>query len=805
MSRKEHFIRLLLACGSTVIATSAFAQQVPNSSSDLVPQSSAGLEEIVITARRSAERLIDVPVAVTALSAQTIERAHVSDMTQIAQLTPNLIVAPATAGTGGSIAIRGIATSFLDPGVEQSVGINVDGVPLGRAHYLSAAQFDLAQVEVLKGPQALFFGKNSPAGVVSITSAAPTGDLSAMLRGGYEFEAKEKFVEGYVSGPITESLRFRVAARYSKLDGWIKNRVPPTPSVSYPGFTIPGPLFNTAPDTRQIAGRLTLKWKPTTDFSATLKVTGSKMDGGSTDSSEAYCLPGSADAIRGTLATFQPGLGSYVIDPHSDCNLDRRSSSGTHPAELLANWPFASRKGGKGYGKLKTWLASLNVVYQLGPLTLTSITGYTRLQTANYFNAARDFENIVAATPSERDHNFSEEIRLQSAYDGPLNFTVGAFFEDAHRRNGYQTLLGFVGFDASNGNSVYTFRDHYINDGKTYSAFGQLKWTIVDQLELSGGVRYTHETKDSFFMEDYVNPLGAAFGLAPVGDTLRVKNAFSDWSPELALRYKPSNDVMVYVAYKTGYKSGGISNPATLGASNIANPSQLAFSPEKSNGFEAGIKAELFNRTVRLDATAYRYDFTNLQLTSIQGTSYFIRNAGKARTTGVEGSVAWQASRALNLHADAAYNDAKFISYQGAQCYARIAGTAACSSAGFYDRSGQQLGRAPKGVISGGFTYEAPVGSNMKFGLGGDFKHTSKYFIHENGDPDLFQKSFWRLDANARIATRDDKWELSLIGRNLTNQYIKVVGLDRTFGVAGTYTVYSLRPREIVLQGTVKC
>jgi len=775
-------------------------ESAPQASSD---EKSGKLEEIIVTARRTSERLIDVPVAVTALSAQTLERAHVSDLSQIAQLTPNLIVASATAGTGGAIAIRGVASSFLDPGVEQSVGLNIDGVSIGRAYFINASQFDLAQVEVLKGPQALFFGKNSPAGVVSITSAMPTARLSAMARVGYEFDAKERFAEGYVSGPLSDTLGFRVAVKYSKLDGWIKNSVPPTPAVFYPGFTIPGPSFTNTPNTEQLAGRVTLQWKPTSDFTATLKVSGNRVRGDSADSSESFCAAGSADAQIGKISTFNPVTGQFVVDPYSDCNLDRHSSTGRLPNEFQSNWPFASKNGGLGYSEVRTWIASLNLQYQMGPLTLTSITGYTNLFAANYFNATRDFQSTLTAGLGERDHTISEEVRVQSSYDGPVNFTIGGFFEDAHRNNPYNSMFGFVGFDAANGNSVTTFKNDFNATGKTYSLFGQLRWKIVDPLELSAGVRYTHETKGTTFIQEYLNPLGVAFGFAPAGSTLDVHNSFSNWSPEITLRYKPTDNVMAYVAYKTGYKSGGISATTTISAAQILDPSPLKFNPEISRGFEAGIKAQLLNRTLRFDLTAYRYEFTDLQLTSIQNTAFSIRNAGKARTTGIEGSIVWQATPELSLHGNGAYNDAKFVSYQGAQCYALIARTAACPG-GSYDRSGQPLQRAPKGTFAGGFDYTGSLGQALKFGFGAEAVHTSKYFIHENGDPNLFQDAFWRLNANARIGGADDRWELELIGRNLTNEYIKVVGLDKTFGKPGTYTVYSLRPREIVLQGTVR-
>ncbi|RYE42827.1 MAG: hypothetical protein EOP21_08005, partial [Hyphomicrobiales bacterium] len=244
MRRHSTVLGLLMATSVTALASSASAQQSEPSAPAAAANEAAGLEDIVVTARRSSERLINVPVAVTALSAAMIERAHVTDLTQIAQMTPNLVVAAAGSGTGGSISIRGIGTSYLDPGVEQSVGVVVDGVPIGRGYFLSAAQFDLKQIEVLKGPQALFFGKNSPAGVISIASADPTPHLTAMARIGYETEAKERFAEAFVGGPISETLGYRIAGKYSKLDGWFKNVVPPGPSLAFPGFNTPGALYD---------------------------------------------------------------------------------------------------------------------------------------------------------------------------------------------------------------------------------------------------------------------------------------------------------------------------------------------------------------------------------------------------------------------------------------------------------------------------------------------------------------------------------------------------------------------------------
>ena len=808
MTFSRQFTALMLASSALAFPSFAQAQEAPQAAAE----PARGLEEIVVTARRSSEKLINVPVAVTALSSAMIEKAHVTDLSQVAQMTPNLIIAAAGSGTGGSISIRGVGTSFLDPGLEQSVGLNSDGVPIGRGHFLSSAQFDLKQIEVLKGPQALFFGKNSPAGVISITSADPTADLTAKGTVGYETEAKEKFVEAYVAGPLSETLGFRVAVKYSDLKGWFDNVVPAGPSLSYPGFNTPGANYSHGPDQKQLVGRVTLKWQPTSDFTASLKFTANEAKGKSLDSPETFCVAGSPGAATGKLSTLALGLGKQIVDPNSDCKLDHRTSRGQLPKEFLANWPLASKFGGESWFKVRTYIGALNMSYTMGPLSLTSITGYTNIYSANYSNASQDSYSTVTSTPLERGHTFTQELRLQSSYDGPLNFVAGGFFESAKRYNSYQPILGFIGFDAANGGSTYTFKDNYHNPGKTYSGFGQVKWKVIEEVEVSGGVRYTHESKHTLGATQYLSALGKAFGLAAVGQTVQNDKKFSNWSPEVTVRYKPTNNTMFYVAYKTGYKSGGISTPATISKVYIntpANPNAskvLQFNPEKSKGFEAGVKAELLDRTIRIDATIYNYKLSNLQLTSFDAAlvAYFIKNAGKARTRGAEASIVWQATPELSLHGGASYNDGKFTDFRNAQCPALLQGKPACNPVTGYDRSGQQLPRAPKGTFSGGFDYSQPVGSGLKISAGGEAIHTSSYVTSETGDFNADQKAFWRLNASLKLGAEDDKWEVALLGRNLTNEYIRVISNDKVFSPAGQITSYSVRPRELVLQASFK-
>lgn len=793
--------QLSLAASLVVLASPAVlhAQATP-APAPADDTASAQLEDIVVTARRRQESLLDVPVAVSAISAQALENAHVTDVTQIAQMTPQLLIAPASGGGGGTISIRGVGSSYLDPGIEQSVGVLVDNVSVGRGRFIMASQFDLQQVEILKGPQALFFGKNSPAGVISITSAGPTSDFEARAIAGYEFEAEEKYVEAYVSGPLTDTLGARLAGKFSDIKGWIRNVAPGGANPIYP-FDIPGPSTGLAPAYKSYSGRVTLKWEPTSDFDATFKFSGNYLKGNGDDAIEGFCAPPAS--VLGQLSTTNLATFTQVFDPSSDCKLDFVRAQGALPPEVLDNWDGA--RDGRSYNRLTTLVGSLAMNYQAGPVTLSSVTGYTKLDGKNFgFYDLTSFAS-VGSYVVENTRTWSQELRATSDFDGPINFSAGGFFEDSKRFNTFQPILGFVGFDAANGNSAYTFANRWDNSGNTYAAFAQLRWSIRDNLELAGGARYTHEKKSIEGRNLYLNLLGQAFGLLPVGQTVERSLTFSNWSPEVTLTYKPLPNLMTYVAYKTGFKSGGLSTPATISAIYGADPSLLAFDPEKSRGFEAGLKGETADRRVRFDLTVYRYNFTDLQLTSFEPTlvAYFIRNAGKSRTTGVEASVAMQVTPELSVHANGSYNKAKYVSFENAQCYLKIQGTPICQG-GFYDRSGQPLPRAPEWTFNAGFTYEREIGSDLAAGVSGEAIYTDRFFTDEQGSPDGVVDSFWRLNASVHVGSADERWDLALIGRNLTNEYYQLISNDKTFGTPGEYGGFTLRPREVALQATVK-
>lgn len=211
---------------SMPFSTRAWAQEQPETvGSQFSAQQVANPNnaEIIVTARLRNETLLNVPVAISALSASDLARNNATDLTRIGELTPTVIISNYRTIGGGSLSIRGISSPPTQVGYEQPVSVALDGVQTSSGRVATLGFFDLQQVEVLKGPQALFFGKNSPAGVISVTSAGPTRDLEVGGRVAYEFVGDEVTTEGYVSGPLTDTLGARVAVKYRDMTGWLYN------------------------------------------------------------------------------------------------------------------------------------------------------------------------------------------------------------------------------------------------------------------------------------------------------------------------------------------------------------------------------------------------------------------------------------------------------------------------------------------------------------------------------------------------------------------------------------------------------
>jgi len=688
----------------------------------------------------------------------------------------------------------------------------VDGMMINQGHIVRQAMFDVAKVEILKGPQALFFGKNSPAGVVSLTSAGPTDDWEFTARLFYEFEADEFKGEAIVSGPINEKVGVRLAYQGTTMKGFLKNESQHIANSNlWPlePYDFPGAADKRRGGVDEHVARLTFQFDPTDAFSATLKLLGSTAKGDGSSNSEVVACGASRPRTNSIAPAF--GLGAFVEDPFGDCKLDGRTSQGDLPKEVAANFDgLQDREDGRPFTKYDSVLATLNMEYRWDNFTLTSQTGLYWYDWTRWDNF--DGTTYIQLMGFQHDWttNWSQELRLLSTFDGPINFMIGAYYEHSDKHADNQGKIVPLGPDPRNGmTNNWSGKSHTV--GKSYSFFGQLIWEITDTLELAGGARWSKEDLEMTEGNVFVNQ--AQVGPIRPGNLLfsaegDLVNAFfkdDDISPEVTLTWHITPDMTLYGAYKTGYKAGGFSTQTVIPPGLATHPQDTVYGAESADGFEIGFKSRLADGRLSLNATAYRYNYNDLQVSAFDAptVSFQIRNAASARIQGFEIESNFAATDALSLRAQAGYNHARYTDFPGAPCYGGQTAAQGCVG-GVQDLTGKALTLAPAWSGSVGFSYDTPIANGLMAGLSGDVIYTDGYITQLGQNPVSYQKSTLRLNISARLYADDDRWEVAFVGRNLTNERSISGSSDKPGGggldVAGT----AVRARQIGLQATFR-
>lgn len=819
---------LAFGMGGTALAQTPAATQAPASSAAAPSAESANTnnEEIIVTARKRDETLISVPVVVTAIGGAQLAAQGVTNLDGLARITPQLITGnQGGAVQGGNITIRGVSGPDQNPFGDQAVSFNIDGVQVAKATVRRMSDFDFSQVEVLKGPQALFFGKNSPAGIISIHTADPTKDFEAKLSGGYEFNARQVRLEGYVSGPVTDTLGFRLAGVYSNMQGDIKDRTPADSPYA--------PSNGRNPSYRDWALRGTLKWEPSDSFDAKLKVSYGQLRGDGPASGTAFisCPMG----VRFT--------GSGVDQCSAKDGANSNAGYGTFLATLpgtLMHW----KANGDNFNDQDQALAGLEMNWHLSDaVTLTSVTGYYYVNVDQCQNYENDPGLLLPSCNVYKDQEFSQELRFSTNYDGPLNFTGGLYYSNTRASTGSVTFL-FAGAGSALNPEDPTFygsptnpalvNDYFLRQkGSAYSGYMQLSYKPIQQIEIDVGGRYSYEKKrltnvrftpgladgafsGSYLLDDYFLTSADEVNIVILPNR---KDHWKDFSPEVTASYRPSQHLTLFASYKHGFLSGGFNSgsvsfgtPAGCTAATPQDCLDLSYKPQTIKGFEGGVKAELFDNTVRTNLSVYTYKISDQQVSNVINTTNTISNAGGARVKGIEWDGVWKTPLSgFSIHAAAAYNKGKYTSYPNAPCYGGQTAAEGCNGAS-QDLGGTELIRAPKWNMSAGFDYEHPVTDAMKFGLSFNAARTTSYLTDASSAPNGRQPAYTLVDATARLATIDDRYELALIGRNLTDKYYFVASSLVPFaanptgaggGLLDRFATLS-RGREIWLRASVK-
>jgi iron complex outermembrane receptor protein len=719
----------------------------------------AELEAIVVTARKREESFLTVPVTAAVVTGQTLTATKVDSLSALATRIPTLVLGSSINSTGAQLSMRGVGTMALNATIDQSVLLDVDGMPMSQSLAYGVAAFDLANAEVFKGPQSLFFGKNSTAGVISLRSADPIDRFEAIARLGYETEAKQKQVDLIVSGPVTDSLKLRLATRFDKQDGFFHNH-----AVATPGLGALTPSYTKLAPSKNWIVRGTALFQPNDAFTARLKVNfadnttqaGSPLDVG-------FCPTGTGP-VAPTNIGFLTG---------NECKLNRT---------LLIPWfdpaafPGGLLNNGTPYSKTIQRFGTLDLSYQLGDgLLLSSVTGYYN----NHFKTLQpgsttSTTQVISTVVFFRNRQFTQEVRLASSWRGPVNFTVGGFFQDGVMNNDV-----FVGGNARLNLPPVVQHPVFKVDNRLYSVFGQLTWDITPKLELAGGARWTHEKRS--MTETNLGP-----GQGPIGPVGRPDPSIrsSNISPEVTLTYKATDQVTAYAAYKTGHKSGSYNTLSFVAASSSAS-----FGDEDAKGGEIGLKTSTPDQRLRAAIAAYYYRYNGLQVGALQLSRQqngivvpfsATLNAARAISKGVDFDMAYapEAIPGLTLNAAVSYNRARYSSFPNAPCGNGQTISEGCDQffnpvTGRYtaqNLKGHPLVRAPEWTGYLGLQDVTPVGDDMRLTVGGGVNFSSSYQTVVPDLPGFRQRSYAKWDANIALAGREDRWEVALIGRNLTNR-----------------------------------
>ena len=760
------------------------------------------LQAVVVKSTKRDTTLQDAPISIGVVSGETIEDYQVADLTDLQNFVPNLTVQK-TFGNW-AVRIRGLGSGVTNIAFDSSVSVFNDGIYCGRSSCLETGLMDVGSVEVARGPQGALFGKSTIAGAITVSSARPTDVFEAYANAGVELEDGGYRVAGAVSGPLSDTVRARLAMQYKDLDGDVKNP-----------FT--GQDDNAV---ESWAARGSLEWGITPD---TLLF--AKVEGGSNSVAGRRNQLVSAGALLSPTAPIDPAYLETVPDQV------RYAATGVPTPE---------------YDDLDSLAFTTQLTTMLGEHKLELMGNYWQTESERYLDVDGVPEHLLNTSIGDDYEQKSFEARLLSPTGGTFEYIVGGLYHNSEVDT-FQYSPFFPEFYATVGvpaaalglidGATSSLREFH-RETDTISLYGQATWHLTDKLSLIGDLRYTEEEQDGWArnrhadLPDLVtlvfNP-NAPFRSNPEFLFMETRTDTSV-DPSIRLLYELSNDVSMYAAYSTGSKPGGLkANDDALGTillskdsaflTKYAGVSSLTaaelndgitlkegngvfdFEDEEAKNYEVGTKMFLADGTVSLNAAAFLMQFDNMQTSSYDGTRFIIGNAASAEVKGIELEGQWLATDNLTFNASAAFTDAKFDEFKNAQCPIASDGSLedpACVD-GQGDLSGRQIERAPEVELNIGAAWSQAINENMNFDAKFDAYYSSEYYVRQDFDPNGFQDAFTKLNARLAVSAADDRWEVALVGRNLTDE----LTIQHAYEVLSSFQALG-EGRKVFLEGTLR-
>ncbi|POA23909.1 MULTISPECIES: TonB-dependent receptor [unclassified Pseudomonas] len=732
---------------------------------------SSQLETVTVTTRRREESSQDVPTPMSVVSGQNLETQRVYRIQDLQQLVPSVNVAYMHARQS-SVSIRGLGNNPASDGLEGSVGLYIDNVYLGRPGMAVFDLMDIEQLEVLRGPQGTLFGKNTTAGVINISTRAPTFTPERSIETSFGEDGYFQ-TKGTISGPINDELAGRFSAYRTRSDGDIKNE--------YNGHELNGGSRD--------GFRAQLLFKPNEDFN--LRWIGDYNEEDS--SAGTRVLYNTGPTINGVnlYQSRANAAGATLVNgSHRKVNLDNDQHVTVHQGgtSVEANWTLPS------------------------DFTLTSISSY---RFWNFTPANDDGLNVAAtynAGVSVEDKQYSQEFRLASPKGEFFDYVVGAYYFGSDLDN---KSFAYYGPQADIWNG--TPRGALANVGSvgnghiktdSFALFAQGTWHLTERLDFTAGVRGTYEEKNAWVTRDA--PVGGATvtgaaatarrGRTGAYDSGDLNQYSSSPSGLLNLSYRITDDLLGYATLSHGEKSGGVN--LAVGSAPTAGADSLLIGTERANNAELGFKSTLWDRRLQLNANVFWTQVNAYQTNAYDDVNrvQYLTNAGSVRSRGVEFESTVIPLRGLTLNFNGSYNDVSYLSYKDAPCPPEV--SQAPGAPASCDLSGHQVVGASKWIGNANGKYEWNLANGLQPYVTGSYAFRSKAVgtVEDSDYGQIPSYAVVNLSTGLRGDFNQGQWDVSLWLKNAFDKtyyttlwtggnggYEGLLGTPRTLGVTGRY------------------
>ena len=757
---RTHKIATLALAVSAAFSSSVLAQEAATTE-----KKEASLEQITVTAQKRTQSIQEVPISVATLSGEKFESLFSGgeDILALAVRVPGLYAESSNGRVAPRFYIRGLGNTDFDLAASQPVSIIMDEVVMENVVLKSFPLFDVQQVEVLRGPQGTLFGRNTTAGIIKFDTVKPTQDVEGYAKAGFGSYGTMNF-EGAISGGLTDELSARLSLLSQERDDYIDN-----------AFTGENDAIGGYDEK---AYRLQLLWEPSADFSALLNVHGRELEG-------------TASIFRANVFT----KGSNELNE----NYDRETVF--YDGDLQGDGIDNNPQEYDGFG------ASLKLEYDMDEVTFTSISAIETAEGSSLgdvdggFNRADGtsgpgFIPFSAVTQDNLDdlEQYTQEFRFSSNTRDALNWQLGAFYYDASFN--VTSIDGFFG-----ATTVF-------HENQTWAVFGQTSYQVNEKLNVTGGIRYTHDSKSLVVGDQNVDGFALVIGAAQVQDYEDIDVDDGQTSFELSANYRVTDDMSVFARYANGFRAQTIQgrDVAFEGSPSVADA-------ETINSFELGIKSDLFDDSLRLNAAAFYYTVDDMQFSAIGGGNNFtaLVNADKGEAYGFEVDAQWLATDELTFTAGYSYNhtEIKDDSLTVSPCGTNpdFGSTGNCTVTdprpdGFVASiDGNPFPQAPESIFNFTARYTIPIGDDGEFFVFTDwaFQGETNIFLYEAVEFTTDDN----FEGGLRIGYENfaHNYTVALFGRNITdednvkgaidfNNLTGIVNEPRVWGVEFKYTYY---------------